>query len=87
MWEINFHHSNPDCLRMFYQSTATVKDQDVIRISTQELNQNYYDLEHIGQLPNWSGESSNLLLLILISDHKTRSSISGRGTPGTHAKP
>lgn len=52
---------------MFYQSAiATIQDQDVIWISTNDLDLNYYDMEHIRQISNWSGESSNVCPLITI---------------------
>jgi len=39
-----------------FEAVATVQDNDVILIATNELENNFYDLEHETLIPKWSGE-------------------------------
>lgn len=39
-----------------FESVATVQDNSVILVATNELEHNFYDLEHEILIPKWSGE-------------------------------
>ena len=45
------------------EDIATVQDDNVILIATNELGSNFYDLEHETLIPKWSGECIKNMIL------------------------
>jgi len=46
-----------------FEAVATVQDNDVILIATNELESNFYDLKHEILIPKWSGKCIKNMIL------------------------